>query len=336
MTKKLYSHRIVLTAHDSSVRIMTELPEDRSSGVVSILLATYNGAPFLNEQLASIEAQTHAAIDIWVSDDGSTDGTLHLLEAWRSRWSKGKFTVLSGPQKGYAENFRSLIVHPDIDSDYYAFADQDDVWEPEKLATAIAWIEQTSPSRPSLFCSRTLAVTDEGSVIGPSPLFARTPSFRNALAQSLAGGNTMLYNRAAHHVLAEASRRTDFVSHDWWVYLIVSGIGGSVHYSPELLVHYRQHVNNQFGTNLGMSARIRRLRLLFNGRFVEWTDLNMKGLARNRDLLTHEAREACDLFGEVRKSNLVGRIYYLFRSGVYRQTTFGQLGLYTAALMRKI
>jgi glycosyltransferase involved in cell wall biosynthesis len=304
--------------------------------VVSVLLATYNGAPFLSEQLASIEGQTHPAIDIWVSDDGSTDGTIELLEGWRSKWSKGKFTVLSGPQKGYAENFRSLIVNPDIISDYYAFSDQDDLWEPGKIATSVEWIECNSPSNPSLFCSRTLAVTDEGSVIGPSPLFTRTPSFKNALAQSLAGGNTMLYNRAAHLILAEASRRSDFVSHDWWIYLIISGAGGSVHYSPEMLVHYRQHVNNQIGSNLGMLARIRRLRLLFKGRFVEWTDLNMQGLSRNRDLLTHEAREACDLFNRVRSTSLFSRIYYLFRSGVYRQTSFGQLGLYMAALLRKI
>lgn len=312
------------------------MPQDQSSGVVSVLLATYNGASFLSEQLASIESQTHPAIDVWVSDDGSTDGTLDLLATWRAKWSKGKFMVLSGPQKGYAENFRSLIINPDIISDYYAFSDQDDLWEPEKIATSIEWIACNSQSKPALFCSRTLAVTDEGSVIGPSPLFTRTPSFRNALAQSLAGGNTMLYNRAAHQILAEASRRSDFVSHDWWVYLIISGAGGLVHYSPEMLVHYRQHINNQIGSNLGMLARIRRLRLLFKGRFVEWTDLNMKGLSRNRDLLTREAREACDLFNRVRSTSLFSRIYYLFRSGVYRQTSFGQLGLYMAALLGKI
>ncbi|PSH57394.1 glycosyltransferase family 2 protein [Phyllobacterium sophorae] len=312
------------------------MPQDQSRAVVSVLLATYNGAAFLSEQLASIESQTYPAIDIWVSDDGSTDATLELLDSWRQKWAKGRFTVLPGPQKGYAENFRSLIVNPDIISAYYAFSDQDDLWEPEKIATSVGWIEHNSPAGPALFCSRTLAVTDEGSVIGPSPLFTRTPSFKNALAQSLAGGNTMLYNRAAHEILAEASRRSDFVSHDWWIYLIVSGAGGTVHYSPEMLVHYRQHVNNQIGSNLGMLARIRRLRLLFKGRFVEWTDLNMKGLSRNRDLLTREAREACDLFNGVRKASLFRRLYYLFRSGVYRQTMFGQLGLYMAALLRKI
>ncbi|MEK1886678.1 MAG: glycosyltransferase family 2 protein [Phyllobacterium sp.] len=304
--------------------------------MVSVLLATFNGARFLDEQLVSIANQTYPTIDMWVSDDGSTDATLEVLEAWHRKWSKGKFTILSGPRKGYAENFRSLIVNTDIASDYYAFSDQDDIWEPDKIAKSIGWIEHNSPTKPALFCSRTLAITEEGEVIGPSPLFTRKPSFRNALAQSLGGGNTMLYNRAAHETLAKASRRTDFVSHDWWVYLVISGSGGSVHYSPEMLVHYRQHVNNQFGSNIGTMARVRRVGLLFRGRFVEWTDLNMIGLTISRDLLTDDARSACDAFDRVRKANLFGRVFYLFRSGVYRQTPLGQLGLYVAAIFRKI
>lgn len=312
------------------------MPSAPSSGVVSVLLATYNGAPYLDEQLASIDNQTYPAIDLWVSDDGSTDATLEVLGRWRRKWSKGKFTILTGPSRGYAENFRSMIVNPDIVSDYYAFSDQDDHWEPEKLAKSVDWIKGNPPSKPSLFCSRTLAVTEEGDAIGPSPLFTRTPSFRNALTQSLAGGNTMLFNRAAHELLARTSNRSNFVSHDWWVYLIISGAGGLVHYSPELLVRYRQHVNNTFGSNIGVMARLRRMRLLFRGQLGEWTERNMEGLARNRDVLTEESVKAFDLFDRVRSVGPLGRLYYLMRSGAYRQTSLDQLGLYAAAIMGKI
>ena len=304
--------------------------------MVSVLLATYNGAPYLDEQLASIESQTYPAIDIWISDDGSTDATLEVLERWRSKWSKGSFTVLTGPCQGYAENFRSLIVNPDIVSDYYAFSDQDDHWESAKLAISVDWIKGNLPSKPCLFCSRTLAVTEEGDAIGPSPLFKREPSFRNALTQSLAGGNTMLYNRAARELLAKTSRRGDFVSHDWWIYLVISGAGGLVHYSPQMLVRYRQHVNNTFGANIGILARLRRLRLLFQGQLGDWTERNMEGLARNRDVLTEESVEAFELFDRVRSAGLFGRLYYLMRSGAYRQTFLDQMGLYAAAIMGKI
>ena len=110
-------------------------------GSTAILLATRNGAAFLDEQLASIAGQSVEAIDVWVSDDGSTDATPALLAAWRERWSKGRFEVLEGPQKGFSENFRSLITNPGIAADYYAFCDQDDIWEHDKLARAIRWIE---------------------------------------------------------------------------------------------------------------------------------------------------------------------------------------------------
>ncbi|QND54135.1 glycosyltransferase family 2 protein [Phyllobacterium sp. 628] len=304
--------------------------------MVSVLLATYNGAEFLDEQLASIETQTYAHIDIWVSDDGSSDTTLQLLEAWRLKWAKGKFTVLPGPRKGFAENFRALITNPDIISDYYAFADQDDIWEPEKLAISVRWIAQHAPAKPALFGSRTLAITQDGAVLGPSPLFARPPSFENALVQSLAGGNTMLYNRTAQQILAKASGRTKFVSHDWWIYLIVAGAGGTVHYSPEMTVRYRQHVNNQVGSNIGMQARLRRIRLLFSGRFVQWTELNIEGLLANQDLLTDQARRSFQVFRKVRANNVFTRVYNLVKSGVYRQTILGQIGLYVAALTRRI
>ena len=304
--------------------------------MVSVLLATYNGAPYLDEQLASIENQTYPAIDIWISDDGSTDATLEVLECWRQKWSKGTFTILAGPRKGYAENFRSLIVNPAIVSEYYAFSDQDDHWESGKLAASVEWIKQNRESGPRLFCSRTLAVTEDGEAIGPSPLFKRKPDFRNALTQSLAGGNTMLFNRAAHDLLARTARRVGFVSHDWWVYLVISGAGGAVHYSPEMLVRYRQHVNNTFGSNIGTMARLRRLRLLFQGQLGEWTARNMEGLARNRDVLTEDAVRAFELYDRVRRSNPLGRLYYLVRSGAYRQTFIDQMGLYAAAIMGKI
>ena len=107
-------------------------------------------------------------------------------------------------------------------------------------------------SLPLLFCSRTLTITESGTPVGMSPLFRRTPSFRNALVQSLAGGNTMVLNRAARDIVALASRRARFVSHDWWAYLLVTGAGGVVHYSAKPLVRYRQHAQNLVGANTSL------------------------------------------------------------------------------------
>ncbi|RWE23211.1 glycosyltransferase family 2 protein [Mesorhizobium sp.] len=303
---------------------------------VAVLLGTKDGAAFIDEQLSSLLAQSWPAIDLWVSDDGSTDGTISIIEAWRPRWSKGSLTMVDGPRKGFAANFRSMIVDPRIDADYYAFCDQDDIWEADRLESAIRWMEALDAETPLLFCSRTATISETGVPAGHSPLFRRPPSFRNALVQSIAGGNTMLLNRAARMLLAKASARAEFVSHDWWAYLIITAAGGKVRYEPRPLVRYRQHGANLVGANISWKARLSRLGRLFQGQFATWTDSNLTGLAANRDLLTREAALCLRLFIRARKGDVFRRFSLLSKSGVYRQTLMGTLGLYLAFLWRRI
>ena len=187
-----------------------------------------------------------------------------------------------------------------------------------------------------MFCSRTATISQTGVPAGHSPLFRRPPSFRNALVQSLAGGNTMLFNRAARTLLAKASARSDFVSHDWWAYLIVTAAGGKVRYEPRPLVRYRQHGANLVGANVSWQARLSRLGRLFQGQFATWTDTNLSGLAANRDLLTRDAALCLRLFIRARKGSVFRRFSLLSKSGVYRQTLMGTLGLYLAFLWRRI
>jgi glycosyltransferase involved in cell wall biosynthesis len=299
---------------------------------VAILLTTKDGAPFLDEQLRSLAGQTWPEIDVWASDDGSRDATRDILADWRARWTKGAFRVLEGPRIGFAENFRSLLANEAVEADCFAFCDQDDIWELDKLATALSWMRSQDPSRPLLFCARTLTVTETGDVVGMSPLFRRAPSFRNALVQSLAGGNTMVLNRPAFDLLAVASRRASFVSHDWWAYQIVTGAGGVVHYSPEPLVRYRQHGANIVGANTSFTARLARLKFLLGGGFRRWNDVNLAGLERNRDLFTADALAALDLFAAARRAPLPAAVAKLWRSGVYRQTPHGTLALWLAVM----
>lgn len=303
---------------------------------VAVLLGTKDGAAFIDEQLQSLLTQSHPLVDLWVSDDGSTDGTQALVEAWRPRWNKGSLSLVEGPQKGFAANFRSMIVDARIDADYYAFCDQDDIWEPDRLECAIAWMRSLDAETPLLFCSRTATISETGDAAGHSPLFRRPPSFRNALVQSIAGGNTMLINRAARDLLAKASARTEFVSHDWWAYLIVTAAGGVVCYDPRPLVRYRQHAANLVGANVSWKARLSRLGRLFRGEFAGWTDSNLGGLAINRDILTKDAAACLSLFIRARKGGVFRRLRLLRKSGVYRQTLPGTLGLYLAFVWSRI
>jgi glycosyltransferase involved in cell wall biosynthesis len=303
---------------------------------VAILLATKDGAPFIGEQLDSLLAQSHPLVDLWVSDDGSTDGTDAVIGSWQARWHKGRLTLVNGPRQGFAANFRSMIVDPRIDADYYAFCDQDDIWEPDRLESAIGWMQGHDAGTPLLFCSRTATMSETGAAQGYSPLFLKPPSFRNALVQSIAGGNTMMINRAARKLLATASARTEFVSHDWWTYLIVTAAGGIVRYDPRPLVRYRQHEANLVGANVSWKARLSRLGRLFKGEFAAWTDHNLSGLAVNRDILSRDAAACLGLFIRARKGGVLRRLHLLRKSGVYRQTLGGTLGLYLAFIWRRI
>jgi hypothetical protein len=151
--------------------------------------------------------------------------------------------------------------------------------------------------------------------------------------QSLAGGNTIVLNRAARDLMAIASRRARFVSHDWWAYMLVTGAAGAVHYSTEPLVRYRQHADNLVGANTSPMARLARLKLLLGGQFTDWSEVNLAGLDVNRDLLTPDAIAAMEFFARARKSNLLSAMKYLHKSGVYRQTQLGTLALWAAVVL---
>ena len=93
---------------------------DTLQSKVAILLCTYNGERYLHEQLASFQAQTHVNWEVWASDDGSSDSTLTLLEAYKQKWPSEKLSIVRGPAKGFAANILSLTCKPEIEADYYA------------------------------------------------------------------------------------------------------------------------------------------------------------------------------------------------------------------------
>ena len=301
-----------------------------------VMMATYNGIRFLEGQIRSIEEQQFDKIDLLISDDGSSDGTLGYLADLKQRWRKGKVRLLSGPGEGFAENYRHLILNSPAGQGIYAFADQDDEWMPEKLTEAAAWLQSQEPGIPALYCARTQTVDEGGRLSGMSPLFTRPPSFRNAIVQSIAGANTMVFNQAARDLLAESCKRTHFVSHDWWAYLLVSGAGGRVFYSPVPRVHYRQHSSNLVGANTSWRARMARLVLMAGGRFAKWNDMNLKALASCSDLLCDDARDVVLEFRRIRDGRFLDRLSRLRSSGIHRQTALGQMSLYVACMLAKI
>jgi glycosyltransferase involved in cell wall biosynthesis len=302
---------------------------------VAILLGTKDGAAFLRDQLRSFADQSHTNWFLVVSDDGSRDATADMIERFAGEHPQ-RVVMREGPRQGVTANFLSLAADPTIAADVFAFSDQDDIWHAEKLARALTFLATVPEGMPALYCGRTELMTEDGRRYGFSPRFRRPPSFRNALVQNLGGGNTMVFNRAAK-ALVEAVGTQDVVLHDWWLYQLVSAAGGAVFYDPQPVLKYRQHPANLIGSNQGGSARLLRIRMMVGGRFRDWNATNIAALRRLPEhLITPDNRRVLDLFTAARSAALAKRLALLRRSGVYRQTLLGNLGLFAAAVLKRL
>jgi len=304
--------------------------------LVAILLCTYNGQEFLQEQLDSFATQTHRNWALYVSDDGSTDATLEIIAQFAKKVGEHKVTLFKGPRKGFAANFLSLIHHNEITADYYAFSDQDDIWLPKKLEVATKWLNTQDANVSALYCSRTILIDAKGKVFGKSDLFLRPPSFANALVQSIGGGNTMVLNRAARNLISAHSPDDGIISHDWWVYILVSGNEGAIQYDSTGHVLYRQHGGNLVGMNGTWMARVKRAILLFRGRFRRWNDHHELLITSHIGFLTPNNFQLFRQFCLVRQCDFFARVRGLKNSPFYRQTRLGNMGLVIGNAFKKV
>ncbi len=310
------------------------LPTPEGEPLVTILLCTFNGARFLAAQLASLEHQTHKNWRLIVSDDGSSDDTLTIVNRFAARVAQ-EVEIRTGPQRGPTVNFLTLAIDPTLDGDLFAFCDQDDIWGANKLARAVSWIGSQPDCVPAVYGGRTRIVSKNGKASGHSPLFRSPPAFANALVQSIAGANTMLFNRPMKRLLEEAGV-VDAVSHDWWAYLLATGCGGRFSYDREPQLDYRQHGENSIGCNRGVHAQLHRVRMVVDGRFARWNDMNLQALECCSHLLTREAAELLSAFGDMRAPKLGKRVAAFMASGIRRQHLAGNIALLGAVLFRKV
>lgn len=305
-------------------------------GSLAILMGVCGGEAYLPEQLESILAQTVTDWHLWVSDDSVEGGARELVAGWGGRFG-GRLHYRQGPRRGVVSNFLGLACCSRVFAEFYAFCDQDDVWDHDHLEKALDRLARVPPSVPALYCARTRLIDDEGRPIGASRLFARPPSFANALVQSIAGGNTMVFNHAARALLVAAGDDVDVVIHDWWLYLLVTGAGGVVIYDELPSLSYRQHGGNLIGGVWTVGGWVQRIfAALLRSDFRDWVGRNVAALERKPALLTDRSRADLELFAASRKRWLPWRIAGFWRVGIYRQTVLGDVGLMVAAVLGRI
>lgn len=254
--------------------------------MMTILMATYNGAPHLPKQLASIAAQRDVDWTLWVSDDGSEDATLDIIE----RFARDhRVRIFAGPKRGAAANFLSLLDRTHEAEGPVAFSDQDDIWHPMKLARAA---DALAIARgPAIYAAQSIHIDVSGRELGRSVLTPRGPSFQNALVQNILSGHSIAMNTVACEILRSLGQPNGIASHDWWLYQLMTGIGAHVVIDPKAVLYYRQHDQNLRGSFHGPKAQLSRLSALASGEFGIWVNANLAALDKVAPILQPAVRD---------------------------------------------
>jgi glycosyltransferase involved in cell wall biosynthesis len=288
---------------------------------VAILLSTFNGERFLGEQLLSYTAQTHGNWTLYCRDDGSTDSSRAMIEAFRQGPGWARVVQLPNDEKLRATGSFLALLDTALreDAEFFAFSDQDDVWLPEKLAHAVAALNEVEVDRPALyFCPRT--PVDRGlRPLGQTPSLRRPLGFPAALTQNVIPGCCMTLNRAAAEII-NTTRVPEQTWHDWWCYLLVSAREGLVIKGDTPDILYRQHDSNLVGEPRKFwhrsAAAVRRGRDPFLDLF--WR--HVAALQSYPDHLPARTREMLATIIEASRGGIMARAKVLFIPGLVRQT----------------
>lgn len=206
---------------------------------IVVLMSTYNGEKYLEEQIESIINQTIKA-KIIVRDDGSKDKTQMILDKYKKR---GYLEWYQGKNIGFMRSFLTLIKKAPV-AEYYAFADQDDYWEKNKLEEAIKKLEKEK--KACLYCSN-LALVDEN--LNKIPYNYNNKkvniSFESILWRNISAGCTMVFNNNLRKYI-DMYEPKNIKYHDWWICLLAISLG-KVIYDKNSYIKYRQHSSNVIG-----------------------------------------------------------------------------------------
>lgn len=211
---------------------------------LAILMATYNGEKYLQEQLSSIlHQQVDIPFDLIVRDDGSTDSTVSILQTYQE---KGLLRYYTGENLGAARSFLHLLrSHPDYD--FYAFADQDDVWNPGKVQKGLDAVR--GQAGPALYCTNAALVDAQMQDIGRNT-HREMPTYNLVSMLCLAScaqGCTSVLNSALARVIQQHDVPEVFIMHDSLITCLCALMGGKVIYDHTPSMKYRMHGSNVFG-----------------------------------------------------------------------------------------
>ena len=226
---------------------------------VAVLMSTYNGEKYLREQIDSILNQSNVDVQLFVRDDGSSDNTKEILSEYAQKFDNIHLDFAENV--GVGNSFMNLLYSAPDTFDFYAFADQDDIWEDKKLFEAT---ELLQTSGKLLYASNQESVDKFGNSLGlrydEDCKIHLTPV--SILEKNMIAGCTMVVTNGFYTILTEESRRPTKELlhnriHDVWLAMVASVYDGII-YDKRSFIKYRQHENNVVGA--GKSSLKKRIK----------------------------------------------------------------------------
>lgn len=296
---------------------------EKSRNKIAIMLATFNGAEYIEEQIFSILWQTHQNFRLYIRDDGSTDNTEKIISEMALRDSRIEILASSGKNRtgSAACNFFKILCEIDpMEYSYFSFADQDDIWAPLKLEAGLALLIETNSSG----YSSNLIAFDR---IRNNAWYAKKDQSQTKfdyLFQGASAGCTYIFD---HKVFAKT--RTKIMplldnmpklnSHDWIVYAIARSSHLKWIMDSESYIYYRQHESNAYGSKTGLRKILFKISMLRNGWFREHVLWNQK-------ILDNTPSEKL-ILEKVKMASMVSRIWLAFRSVYFRRSNKEKIAL---------
>ena len=268
---------------------------------LAVLMSTYNGERFLQAQIESILNQhCDCQVDLWVRDDGSTDSTCSILQTYAER---GVLRWYKGENLKPAKSFLDLIHHcPGYD--YYAFADQDDVWYPDKLQNGINRI--CDLQIPAVSFANAHLVDGDLNSLGRN--VHRNPPHVDFYSVTCSGGImgcTMVFNNQLARLIQGAPMPRNLIMHDYYIAIVCTLHDGVILYDYEPCLDYRQHGGNVEGSSSKKWDALKKRRTLL--------------LTKKEQTLDLMAASICECYSEVPSPE---KLAWLQQVSVYRKSLF--------------
>lgn len=300
---------------------------------VQVLMSTYNGEKYIKRQIDSILAQKDVEINLLIRDDGSKDSTVSIIQEYSNKYP-AKVQVKLGSNIGYKRSFLTLI-QSSGEYDYYAFADQDDYWMPDKEISSILTMEEDSFEGAKLAQVNLLATDENLEPLNPPPAFQllTIKTHDQVYAGDFFQGCLMTWNKNAMKLLKSYVPKGAY-SHDHWVGKVVYLLG-KVYFVNDKKICYTRHGDNTSMTDDRMGGRLLRLKILFSGNEHVYDNMGNDLLKGYENILPKHDIKICNDFMNY-KSNWLAKGRLLLNTKLSRPSLVGTLFFKLSLLLNRV